>query len=65
MVSVRVRVRGETTAPSGLYSKLCHAFLGFIFCDLTNIKVRVRVRVMVSVRVRVSFRVSTILIKAG
>jgi len=55
--------------PSWLYAKLCHAFLGFIFCDPTKFKVRVRVRVivrvMVSVRVRVSFRVSTILIKAG
>ena len=50
--------------PSGLYARLCHAFLGFIFFDPTKIKVRVRVRVMVSVRVRVSFRVSTILIKA-
>jgi len=60
---------GDTTAPSGLYAWLCHAFLGFIFCDSTEIRVRVRVRVrvMVSVRVRVkdSYRVSTILISAG
>ena len=58
---------GDTTAPSGLYAWLCHAFLGFIFCDPTEIRVWVRVRFMVSVRVRVkdSYRVSTILILAG
>jgi len=60
---------GDTTARSGLYARLCHAFLDFIFCDPTKIRVivwvRVRFRVMVNVRVRVSFKVSTILISAG
>ena len=52
---------GDTTARSGLYAWLCHAFLGFIFCDSTEIRIRVRVRV----RVKDSYRVSTILILAG
>ena len=56
---------GDTTAPSGLYAWLCHAFLGFIFCDSTEIRVRVRVMVSVRVRVKDSYRVSTILISAG
>jgi len=43
-------------APSGLYARLCHAFLVYlIFIYSVMVRVRIKVRVRVSCRVRVRF----------